>query len=361
MPLRTRFARGFSPSRWLRGNDGLRQLSEGGNGQEWVLARGFCAYTVLDGAAVPSRKRRGFVDMAVSRWSPFADPQSHVEWAGDRAMVWAWSRARALDGGDEQAPAPAPRRIVPESLFRGQPQADAQELVALDAGHEGRVWRDNVLVSSHWWPDVPPLQDWNEFRRGAGLPPADALPEPMPYPLADQAWSAARGQGVAESLGQYRQKALLAVAAVAAAVLAALLVGALALKVSIWQVDRQIAAREQALGRIIDARDNALQARAAIDAELALRPPAGQIELLALVAGLIPGQWQMQEWKTLDAETLQVTMKMPNGDPRAIVTALENSKRFTGVTAEIGRQRDIVVIKARVLRAPVAAAAGGRR
>lgn len=361
MPLRTRFARGFSPSRWLRGSDGLRQLSEGGNGQEWVLARGFCAYTVLDGAAVPARKRRGFVDMAVSRWSPFADPQSHVEWAGNRAMVWAWSRARALDSGDAQVPAVAPRRIVPESLFRGQPLADAQELVALEAGHEGRVWRDGVLVSSHWWPQLPPLQDWNEFRRGAGLAPADALPEPMPYPLAEHAWSAPRGQGVAESFNQHRQKALLLAVAVAAALLATLLVGALALKISIWQVDRQIAAQEQTLGRIIDAREHALQARAAIDAELALRPPAGQIELLALIGELIPGQWQLQEWKMLDPETLQVTAKMPNGDPRAIVSALENSKRFSGVTADIGRQRDIIVIKAGVVRAPVAAATGGRR
>lgn len=347
--MRTRFARGFSPSRWLRRAEGLQQLAEGGNGQEWVLARGFCAYTVLDGAAVPARKRRGFIDMAVSRWSPFADPQSHVEWVGDRAMVWAWSRTRALESGGEPIAAP-PRRILPETLFRGQPLPDGQELVVLDAGHEGRVWRDNVLVSSHWWPEAPPLQDWNEFRRGAGLQPADALPEPMPYPLAEHAWSAQRTQGVAESLGQYRQKALLAVVGIGVAALTALLVGALALKVSIWQVDRQIAAQEQALGRIIDARDKALQARAAIDAELALRPPAGQIELLALMGELIPGQWQLQEWKMPDADTLQVTAKMPNGDPRAIVTALENSKRFAEVTADIGRQRDTVSIKAKILR-----------
>jgi hypothetical protein len=341
MPLRTRFARGFSPSRWLRRTDGLQQLSEGSNGQEWVLARAFCAYTVLDGAAVPARKRRGFVEMAVSRWSPFADPQSHVEWAGDRAMVWAWSRTQAM--GEEQV-GPPPRRILPESLFRGQPLADGQELVALDAGHEGRVWRDNVLVSSHWWPAVPPLQDWNEFRRGAGLQPADTMPEPMPYPLADRAWSAPRGQGMAESLGQYRQKAVLVAVGVGVAALSALLVGALALQVSIWQVDRQIASQEQTLGKIIDARDKALKARAAIDAELALRPPAGQVELMALMAELVPGQWQ-----------LQVTARMPSGDPRAIVAALENSKRFVEVTAEIGRQRDTVSIKAKVVRAPVGA------
>ena len=145
------FARSFSPSRWLRGSDGLRQLSEGGNGQEWVLARGFCAYTVLDGAAVPARKRRGFVDMAVARWSPFPDPQSHVEWIGDRAMVWAWSRAQVLAAADGTT-LPPPRRILPESLFRGQVQPGGEELVVLDEGVEARAWRDGVMVASRWWP-----------------------------------------------------------------------------------------------------------------------------------------------------------------------------------------------------------------
>ncbi len=204
---------------------------------------------------------------------------------------------------------------------------------------------------------MPPLQDWNEFRRGAGLQPADALPESIPYPLADRAWNAQRSQGVAESLGQYRQKAMLVAVGIGVAALSALLVGVLALKLSIWQVDRQIAAQEQALGRIIEARDKAIQGRAAIESELALRPPAGQLELLALVAELIPGQWQLQEWKMPDAQTLQLTARMPGGDPRAIVAALENSKRFVEVTADLGRQRDTVSIKAKVVRAT----AGGAR
>ena len=114
----SRFVRGFSASRWLRSASGLRQLSEGRNGQEWVLARGFCAYTVLDGSAVPARKRPGYAKMAISRFSPFPDTDSHVEWVGDRAMVWAWSRGQATTVDGEAVP--APRRMLPESLFRGQ-------------------------------------------------------------------------------------------------------------------------------------------------------------------------------------------------------------------------------------------------
>ena len=328
----------------------MRQLAEGGNGQDWVLARGYCAYTVLDGAAVPQRKRKGYADMAIARWSPFADTQSHVEWQGDRAMVWAWSRARVLAGADEAVLAP-PRRIWPESLFRGQPLDTGEELVALEEGVEGRAWRDGVLASSRWWPQSPDLPEWNDFRRGAGLPPVPVLPAADARPLAERAWTARRAEGLGETFGRYRDYLAMAAVGVAAAVLAALLVGVLALKVSIWQVDGSIAEREQALEKIITARDEAMRTRDAVDAALALRPPAGQLELMAKVAGLMRGNWQLLEWKMPDAQTLELTARMANPDPRAIVAAWEGSKQFTGVTADIGRQGGTVVVKAKVLRA----------
>ena len=346
--LLTRFARGFSASRWLRGNNGLRQLSDGSNGQEWVLARGYCAYTVLDGAAVPPRKRRGFASMAISRFTPFADTQSHVEWVGDRAMVWAWSKG-AVTTDTDGTPLPQPRRIWPESLFRGQPLPDGEELVLLDEGVEARVWRDGVMTASHWWDAPPGLADWNEFRRGAGLAPDAALPVAAEWPLGDRAWTATR-QGVGETFGHYREYLAMGVVAIGVAALTALLVGIVSLKVSIWQVDQDIAAREQALEKIIDARERALQSHAAIDTHLALRPPAGQVELLSLVNGLMRGNWQLVEWKMLDSQSLEVSARMMNPDPRAIVTAWEASGQFSDVTAEMGAQRNQVVVKARVVR-----------
>ena len=317
-----------------------------------MLARGYCAYTVLDGSAVPPRKRRGFVDMAVSRWSPFADAQSHVEWVGDRAMVWAWSTSRALAGPDDTI-LPVPRRTWPESLFRGQPRLEGEELVALDEGVEARAWRDGVMSASRWWAEMPDLPEWNEFRRGAGLPPASALPVQASYPLGDRPWAAQQAIRLGEALGHYREYLIMTLIGVGAAMLAALLVGVFALMVSNWQLDKDIAEREQALEKIIDARDRAQESRAAIEARLALRRAGRrQVELLALVSGLMRGNWQLLEWKMADAQTLEVTAKMLNPDPAGIVSAWEASKRFTEVTAEIGRQTDTVVVKARILRAP---------
>ena len=71
---------------------------------------------------------------------------------------------------------------------------------------------------------------------------------------------------------------------------------------------------------------------------------------------LFRGNWQLVEWKMPDAQTLEVTARMANPDPRAIVSAWEDSKRFAEVTAQLGRQADTVVVKARVLRG----SAGGK-
>lgn len=313
-----------------------------------MLARPFSAYTVLDGGAVPARKRRGFVDMAVARWSPFPDPQSHVEWVGDRAMVWAWSRSRVLAGEGDAILAP-PRRLLPESLFRGQPREQGEELVVLDEGLEARAWREGVMIASRWWPVMPELPEWNDFRRGAGLSPSTTLPEALPFPLAERAWSLTGKQGLGDTFGHYRRYLLATAAGLACTVLLALLVGNLALTMSIWQVDRDIASREQALEKIITARERAQAGLQAIEAELALRPPAGQVELMALVSGLMRGPWQLQEWKLTDAQNLQVTAQMINPNPSAIVKAWEASGRFTEVTADLSRQSNTVVVKARIL------------
>lgn len=288
--------------------------------------------------------------MAVARWAPFANPQSHVEWMGDRAMVWAWSRDQILDAGQDAEQLLAPRRVLPESLYRGQPQREGEELVAMDTGCEGRVWRGGILVATRWWPQPPALADWNNFRRGAGLQPAQQVPETLPYPLAERPWSAPQLRGFGEVVGQQRRLLVLVVTGLAAAAIGTLLVAVISLKVSIWQVDRDIQDREQALEKIIVARDRALAGQVAIDNTLAMRPPAGQVQLLSTVSTLMRGPWQLVEWKMPDADNLQLTANMPTADPSAIVTAWEASGQFRDVTAEMGAQPNQVVVKARVMR-----------
>ena len=291
--------------------------------------------------------------MAIARWAPFPDAQSQVEWVGDRAMVWIWSRSQVLAADMDAAPLPVPRRIIPESLFRGASQVEGQELVAMDLGYEGRVWRQGFLAATHWWPGLPTLEDWNQFRRGVGLPPASGVPEPLPSPLSDKPWTASQTRGFGAAINEQRQLLAALTIATGLAVLFAMLTAAAALKVSIWQVDKQIRQREAALEKIIDARDKALADRDAIDALLASRPPVGQIKLLTEVDRLMGGGWRLLEWRMPDTGHLEVVAKKSNADARAIVSGWEGSGRFTAVTAEIGRTPDEVTVKATIIQ-PVA-------
>jgi len=330
----------------------LTQLTQGGGRREWLLSRSLCAYTTLAADGVPGRKRQRFAEMAVARWSPFAETQSHVEWIGDRGMVWAWSRPAILADA-EGAALPAPARILPESLFRGQAQADGEELVETDDGLEGRVWRDGYLSASAWWSSAPSLESWNEFRRGAGLAPAVAVPHAVRHSLSAAPWGSASAPGLGQLVGQQRVLFSGLAVGVACACIATALAGALAMKVSVWRVNEDIATREKAIAPILDARESALADAGKVEAWLAMRPPQSQTAMLASVVRLIPGTWQLIKWDMPDANHLQVTLRMDAADPRRIVEAWERSGSFSEVTAEVVRQPDQVLVKARILRASV--------
>lgn len=353
--------RRFSPTLHLRRSDGLQALEAGGAGHEWIVARELCAYTVVNASAVPQGRRREFAATAVRRWSPFPDPQSHVEWVGDRAMVWAWSRARVLGDADEAPVQAQPRRLWPESLYRGEPHASGEELVAMDHGFEGRVWRGHVLASSAWWPEVPARAEWNAFLRGAGLPTMAAVPVPREAPLARVPWNARRPRDLGEMATHYRGLLVAGAVGLVVAVLTTSLVAALALLVSIGQVEDEIAAQDEGLQRILAAREQAGRDAEAIRALLALRPPASQVELIADVAPLLPpaGSWALREWRMPSPDTLELDLHLPQADPAAIVEAWEASPRFSGVTVDLLQEPDEIGIRARVERIPVATASGG--
>src|SRR3546814_7208481 len=64
----------------------------------------------------------------------------------------------------------------------------------------------------------------------------------------------------------------------------------------------------------------------------------------------IPGAgWNVLEWRMPNRDALEVLVNMPRPDPRALVEAWEGSGFFSNVTAELGRNADEVVIRARIV------------
>lgn len=316
-----------------------------------MLARGLCAYTVLDATSVPERKRRSFVATSTARWVPFPDFEAHAEWAGDQAMLWAWSRSALKDTGPDPELLVSPRRIWPESLFRGAPLAEGEVLVAMDHGIEGRIWRGYVLVASEWWELPPSFEEWNRFRRGAGLAPAGHMPLIETPAIAEHPWSGKRSRAVADMAVQYRKHLVAVVVGLTAAALFIPLVATVKLWVATSQVEREIENQDGGLRRILDAREAAGRDLDAINGLLALRPPAPQLRLMSAVAQLIPaGSGQILEWRMSDATNLEVDVKMAQPDPAALARAWEASELFDSVNVELGRSQDEVRIKARIVR-----------
>lgn len=265
-------------------------------------------------------------------------------------MVWAWSMAGVVDG-EELEGAARPRRLVPESLYRGHPHVEAETLLAMDRGVEGRVWRNYLLSAGQWWPQAPTLQEWNQFRRAAGLVPVASVPPVESHPLGERTWTPPHALGLGDMVGRHRTLAIAIVLGLGVAVLSSQLAAGLGLVFARWKIEREIATQDRGVQAILAARERAMADASAIESLLALRPPAGQIQLLAEVTALLPGgRWKLLDWRMPEPGKLELVAQVINPDPRALVESWEESGRFRSVTVELGRDAREVTIRADVAK-----------
>lgn len=331
----------------LRRSDGLIRLEQGSAGQDWILARRFCAYTLLDASLIPAAKRKGFAAMAVQRWSPFADTRFHIDWVGTQAMVWAWSNAQILDAGDGEV-TPPPRRVVPESIHRGEPQVEAAVLVAMDEGVEGRIWLDHAMIACQWWPGPPGIERWNDFRRGAGLGAAAILPEVQQPALAHVPWTRPRVVGFNDLAGRHRKTVQAVAVGMIAALVALPLAASLRLVVKTSLLERVIKTESESVAVTLQAREAAERDLAAVDQLLRLRVSERQLRLLSAAVAATPGDWKLLEWRMPDSRSLEVVMQMANPDATVLVRGWEAAGVFSNVAVDIGRTGNEVAIKAEI-------------
>lgn len=330
----------------------MREVSEGGSGSEWIAARALTAYTTIDGTSIPAARRKTYIPTVLRRWSPFPDPEWHVEWVGQMAMAWVWSSAAVRDAdSDEEVAGPRGRaaKVVPETLFLDEPHEQAEVLVQVSDGMEGRVWRQQVLTACQWWPDIPTLEEWNFFRRGAGLPAADAVPDPLQSGWRSSPWSAQRSaswQGVASRHGPLAATAMLA----AATAFAMFQFGSLA---RLWlegeSLEREIAKQDESAQVTLRSMERALDNALEVDRLLELRPPATQLELMSAIEGALPAvDWDLRAWRMPDPTRLEVDARLANPDPGSLVRSLEASPLLSDVVVELGRSTDELTLRATI-------------
>ena len=307
---------------------------------------------------MPKRQRKGFVELAVRRAAPFPDPAFDVLWTQDHAAIWYWSRQRVTTHAD----APVGKvRFRAEALYRGAvcTGTDCELLDYRGAdeaipshGFEARAWRNGRLVATRFWPVPPPLAAWQVFARGAGLDPGAGPGTTTVAPLRSTSLAQDRISTASALTGQLAGQWRMIALTVGGLALAALLWQAAGVARAAWEVraiQRRIDVITERLADIVAARERADAALARIDAVLALRPPASQTQLLAEIARITPGTWQLLSWNLSNPETLEVTLKTDNQDPASIVAAWEASPLLTDVTpANRGRPGELT-LQARVV------------
>jgi hypothetical protein len=316
---------------------------------ECIVGRDLCLFLTVDAGNIPEKKRDAFVEMSVRRAAPFPDPGFGLAWSGAQASVWYWSQSRV----QELSSSPWPRRVrfTPEALHVGQPQESVAELLDLENGFEGRVWKQHRLIASRWWPDVPDTSAWTTFARGAGLPPG-SMPATLPAPVKAQKWSMGRRASALPIAGfeQYLPRIVLGCGAALLLVCGFELGSIARAGIDIIRAQRAAQSLDAPLARILKARESADTHAAAIGQLLPLRGRQSQLRLMAEVGRVMKGKdWQLRLWQQPTPDRLEVTISAPNLDPKALVSAWETSPLFKDVTPELSRQQNEVTIRATII------------
>ena len=290
--------------------------------------------------------------MTVRRAAPYPDPEFGLAWLGDHAAVWYWSHAKVLErlGGQWTHRT----TCVPEALYTGQIREDEAELLALDNGFEGRLWKQGRLVASRWWAELPMPGQWQSFLRGAGIPTTtDAqAPQAVSASPAEQHWTpAGRASRLNLSgLEGYLPRMLMGLGLAAAVLFSWQLGTLLRAGVDVWRTGRAAQDLDEPLKRILAARDRTDAASTEIAALLALRQAPSQHLLLAEASRVMQGQdWQLKIWQQPTPERVEATLIMDSPNPEALVAAWESSALFSDVRTELTRLQNEIVVRATVV------------
>lgn len=336
----------------------IRHL-DGGEGStlSCIVGRSLCLFMRVDASNVPPKQRRDFVGLAVRRAAPFETPDFGMASVGNgRMAVWYWSQARVAEHLTFEGARPRRIRYSPEALHVKTETVDGGELLALEAGVEGRAWKSGELVASRWWPETPAIADWREFLRGAGLrmPEGAGVPAVTPAETTTATWGAHDGfRRGAISLGgmeTHLPTAMLALAGVVAAV-ASVQVGAIVRShVDTMLAERRSDQMDESITRVLAAREAADRNAAEIDALLALRMTHSAVSLISEATRLLPASgWSIKHWQQPTPDRLELTLVMPDADPQQLVTAWEASPMFSEVTTDILGRSGEVVVRASIL------------
>lgn len=336
------FKRLFLPQRYLqRRNEiiippGAKKKSR----RQWVLSRGLCYYHLFDLTDMPIARRESVLQLKIRQWSPFQNFASYNVWQNGLVQVWIWNKQELLEVFAETGIKKA--TVVPESVLRQPSTLDEVQLLQCLDGFEGQIWKNGVLVGSHWWANMPELNDWINFQRAHSLPVTQTLFDAIDVPLLARPWGKNRKR--IHRFYLFYQEPLWVM--LGAAIFVALFSWQ-AVRVWKWQqalipVQVQIDELRESIAPILSKRTLAIADKSQADKLLALNPFPSQLELMQQVAKLIPRQqvklvqWFYQMGKLRFTLEAQKTHKL---EPTFYVKTFQKQPGFKEVKIKTGSGR----------------------
>lgn len=294
-----RFPRLPRRRRYSLGSQGGRWIEKGLFGRpEFVLSRPLYRFARFDLAAMAASDRASALQLQLEQWSPFLDTGYCLVWYEDVTLVWAWDADTVRSASVAQGLNPDQVQVLPESLLHPV-RSDGVWLVACHDGYEGQIWQTGHLSHSRWWPEPPDEQAWLNFQRDAGLAPerqnATSL-RPVEAPWQATAW--ARPSGLTRP-GRQMQTQRLILSGIFVLTALSLWHGFAYLRAGqdLQTYRDKIAALKERAAPLLEARSQAMDAKASIVAIRALTPYVDPLTLMAATTQALPAGAYLKTWE----------------------------------------------------------------
>jgi len=281
----------FLPRRYQQRLADTIPPSDGNGRREWVISRALCHYRCFDLREIPVNRRDAVLQMYVQQWNPFANGDSFSVWKQNVAQTWVWDSSKIETAQLEQNIKNP--YVMPETLLRPTLENGVQLLKCLD-GIEGQIWRDNILIASRWWAQLPEIKEWQTFLR------AYHAIESTDSPLQDVAflekpWGKARSAFRSSGLLQERWLiAILAVVFISAFIWEGVFVSKWHAAYMNLQTD--IAELNEKANPILEAKTQTIHEQKHVERLLGLNVYPNNLEIMAKIVEKLPQMIKMIDW-----------------------------------------------------------------
>lgn len=318
---------------------------------QWVLTRPMYRFQTFDLAQVPVKNRAQALRLELAQWTSFVSSDYYVGWHGQQALVWGWDADKVKQAIIAQGLKPQRARILPESVLH-TPIENGLCLSRCREGFEGQFWRESQLERSRWWQQLPTSDEWLMFQRDAGITPNEQqaqIPSPRVSPLNLQPW-------VNEAGSAGDQKMQLERLVIALGIFL-LLLPTFWYGFSLYKMQRsaaQLHDQQVPLQRdtdpVMQARSQALDYVARINALRVLAPYPGQLTLMARIAQVLPqDKSYIKDWDFQSGQ-LKITISSTSDiSTTFLIGVLQQAGIFRDVKALPGRDPKSVTFQMDVM------------